>query len=180
MKKYWKYALVFGIINKAVILIFLLLISSCSKEDKESFLERYNGISWELENSNDEFRPIGTDEVLMFSSGTSFYNVASINQALWDALEDEEDPIVGFWPCQSFEEGDNFWTGAQIHNFKILKNNFDELVYEYRIENELMGQYEYNSEGENLRCTFQTNFGVLSSTLIKSNESFTDWCEGDN
>ena len=76
MKKYLKYALVFGIIKKAMILIFLLLISSCSKEEKESFLDRYNGISWELENSSDGFRPIGSDEVLMFSSGTSFYNVA--------------------------------------------------------------------------------------------------------
>ena len=179
MKKYFKYALAFGIIKKAVILVFLLLISSCSKEDKESFLERYNGISWELENSSDGFRPIGSDEVLMFSSGTSFYNVASIDQALWDALEDEEDPIDGFWPCQSFEEGDNFWTGAQIHNFKILKNNFDELVYEYRIENELIGQYEYITQGEKLQCIRKSSDGrVLTTTLIRSNESYTDWCEG--
>ena len=176
MKKYWKFSFVFVPIKKAVIPIFLLFFISCSKDDKESFLERFNGISWELENSNDEFRPIGSDEVLMFSSGTSFYNVASINQALWDALEEED--IDGFWPCQSFKEGDNYSTGAQIHNFKILKNNFDELVYEYRIENELIGQYEFNAEGENLRCTFQTNFGVLSTTLTESSESFTDWCEG--
>ena len=176
MKKYWKYSFAFGIIKKIVIPIFLLFISSCSKDDKESFLERFNGISWELENSNDEFRPIGSDEVLMFSSRTSFYNVASIDQALWDALEEED--ITGFWPCQSFEEGDNYWIGARIHNLKILKNNFNTLVYEYRIENELIGQYEFNAEGEYLRCTFQTNFGVLSTTLIESNESFTDWCEG--
>lgn len=174
MKKNLKFAFFFGIIKKAVIPIFLLFISGCSKDDKESFLERFNDISWELENSNDEFRPIGTDEVLMFSSGTSFYNVASTDQALWDALEQED--LDGFWPCQSFKEGDNYWIGARIHNLKILKNNFNELTYEYRIENELMGQYEFNSEGENLRCTFQSNFGVLSTTLIKSNESFTDWC----
>ena len=62
-----------------------------------------------LKNSSDGFRPIGSDEVLMFSSGTVFIMLASIDQALWDALEDEEEPIVGFWPCQSFEEGDNFW-----------------------------------------------------------------------
>ena len=162
--------------KKLILLTTLLLAFACSKEDKESFLERYNGISWELENSNDEFRPIGSDEVLMFSSGTSFYNVASINQALWDALEEED--ITGFWPCQCFEEGDNYWIGARIHNLKILKNNFDTLVQEYRIENELIGQYEFNAEGEYLRCTFQTNFGVLSTTLIESSESFTDWCEG--
>ena len=69
MKKNLKFAFFFGIIKKAVIPIFLLFISGCSKDDKESFLERFNDISWELENSNDEFRPIGTDEVLMFSSG---------------------------------------------------------------------------------------------------------------
>ena len=144
MKKIFKIAFFFGIIKKAVIPIFLLFISGCSKDDKESFLERFNDISWELENSNDEFRPIGTDEVLMFSSGTSFYNVASTDQAPWDALEEED--LDGFWPCQSFKEGDNYWIGARIHNLKILKNNFNELIYEYRIENELMGQYEFNSE----------------------------------
>ena len=176
MKKYWKYSFVQRLIKKAVIPIFLLFASSCSKDDEGSFLERFNGITWELENSNDEFRPIGYDEVLMFSSGTSFYNVASIHQPSWDAEEDEEEDIDGFWPCQSFEEGDNYWIGARIHNLKILKNNFNELIYEYRIEKELMGQYEFNSEGKNLRCTFQSNFGVLSTTLIKSNESFTDLC----
>jgi len=163
--------------RKLLLLITLFLAFACSKDDKESFLERFNGVTWELENSNDEFRPIGSDEVLMFSSGTSFYNVASIYQPTRDAEEDEED-IDGFWPCQSFEEGDNYWIGAQIHNLKILNNNFNKLVYEYRINNELIGQYEFNAEGEYLRCTFQTNFGVLSTTLIESNESFTDWCEG--
>ena len=160
--------------RKLLLLITLFLAFACSKDDKESFLERFNGVTWELENSNDEFRPIGSDEVLMFSSGTSFYNVASIYQPTGDAEED----IDGFWPCQSFEEGDNYWIGAQIHNLKILNNNFNKLVYEYRINNELIGQYEFNAEGEYLRCTFQTNFGVLSTTLIESNESFTDWCEG--
>ena len=163
--------------RKLLLLITLFLAFACSKDDKESFLERFNGVTWELENSNDEFRPIGSDEVLMFSSGTSFYNVASINQALWDALEEED--IDGFWPCQSFKEGDNYSTGAQIHNFKILKNNFDELVYEYRIENELIGQYEYITQGENLQCIRKSSDGrVLTTTLIRSNESFTDWCEG--
>ena len=160
--------------RKLLLLITLFLAFACSKDDKESFLERFNGVTWELENSNDEFRPIGSDEVLMFSSGTSFYNVALIYQPTRDAEED----IDGFWPCQSFEEGDNYWIGAQIHNLKILNNNFNKLVYEYRINNELIGQYEFNAEGEYLRCTFQTNFGVLSTTLIESNESFTDWCEG--
>tara|TARA_B100001057_G_C22789798_1_gene927132 strand:- start:571 stop:1095 length:525 start_codon:yes stop_codon:yes gene_type:complete len=173
MKKYWKYALVFGIIKKALIPIFLLLISSCTKDEKESFLVRYNGINWELENPNDGFRPIESNEVLMFSSGTSFYNTAIIDQALWD-----DEDLDGFWPCKSFEEGDNYWIGGQIHNFKILKNNFNELLYEYRIENELIGQYEFTYEGESLRCTFKSNFGILSATLIKSNESLTDWCEG--
>ena len=157
--------------------ILFLLLSCSSNEIEDSFLERFNGISWELENSNDEFRPIGSDEILMFSRGTSFYNVAYIYQPAWDAEEDEDQDIDGFWPCQSFEEGDNYWIGARIHNLKILKNNYNELVYEYRIENELKGQYEFNAEGENLRCTFQSNSRVLSTTLIKSNESFTDWCE---
>ena len=171
MKKYWKYALDSAKIKKALVLIFLLFFSSCSKDEKESFLERYNGISWELENSDHGFRPIGSNEVLMFSSGTSFYNTALIEQALWD-----DEDLDGFWPCKSFEEGDNRWIGFTLHNFEILKNNFNKLVYEYRIDNELIGQYEFTDEGENLRCTFQSNFGVLSATLIKSNESFTNWC----
>ena len=91
--------------------ILFLLLSCSSNEIEDSFLERFNGISWELENSNDEFRPIGSDEILMFSSGTSFYNVAYIYQPAWDAEEDED--IDGFWPCQSFEEGDNYWIGAE-------------------------------------------------------------------
>ena len=55
--------------------------------------------------------------------------------------------------------------------------NFNEFVYEYRIEDELIGQYKYTSEGENLRCLFQSNFKVLSATLIKSNDSFIELCK---
>ena len=64
----------------------------------------------------------------------------------------------------------------KFSQLNILKNNFNEFVYEYRIRDELIGQYKYSSEGENLRCTFQSNFKVLSATLIKSNELFTDLC----
>ena len=179
MKKYWKYSLEYVIIKKAVILIFLFLFGSCSKDDKESFLERYNGISWENENSNDGFSPIGSNEILMFSSGTSFYNTAITDQALWDEQSD------GFWPCKSFEEGDNRWIGFTSHNFKILKNNFNKLIYEYRIGDELMGQYEFTAEGKNLRCTLSSSDGSayffygsreLTVILIRSNESFSDWC----
>ena len=126
MKKYWKYTLVYVNTKKAAILILLFMFSSCSKDDNESFLERYNGVSWENKNSNDGFSPIGSDEVLMFSSGTYFYNIGVTDQTQWDEESD------GFWPCKSFKEGDNRWIGFTLHNFKILKNNFNELVYEYK------------------------------------------------
>ena len=156
---------------KLIFILILFQLSLCeNNDDTKSFLERFNGISWEIENSDDGFRLIDSDEVLMFSSGTSFYNTAVTDQA----QSDKE--LTGFWPCKSFVEGDNFWIGNTKYNFKILENNFNEFVYEYRIEDELIGQYKYTSEGENLRCLFQSNFKVLSATLIKSNELFTDLC----
>ena len=141
-------------INLILILILFQLSLCENNDDTKSFLERFNGISWEIENSDDGFRLIDSDEVLMFSSGTSFYNTAVTDQA----QSDKE--LTGFWPCKSFVEGDNFWIGNTKYNFKILENNFNEFVYEYRIEDELIGQYKYTSEGENLRCLFQSNFKV--------------------
>ena len=68
MKKYWKYALVFGIIKKAMFLVFLFLISSCSKDDgenneNETFLQKYNDTNWV--NDEEEFIFLYDEEYFM-------------------------------------------------------------------------------------------------------------------
>ena len=57
----------------------------------------------------------------------------------------------------------------------IFKDDFNELLYKYRIEDVLIGQYKYNAQGENLQCRRKSSDGiVLTATLIRSNDFYND------
>ena len=105
-------------------LLFLTLIN-CSKDDEgETFLDKYDGTSWRVQDgivnpADEDDDGDGGVEVFTFSNGTYFYSQVVGGGAYPGAIDD----------CYQFKEGTNVIFGLEI-TYKILKNEADEFLLE--------------------------------------------------
>ena len=145
-------------------LLFLTLIN-CSKDDEgETFLDKYDGTSWMVE-EEEEIDGSGV-EVFTFSNGTYFYSQVIGGGPYPGATDD----------CFQFKAGTNVIFGLEI-TYKILKNKADELLAEATLLGEVLGTIKFTPQGENLLMT-ETSIddGTETTILIASNSSYSDYC----
>jgi len=155
--------------KKLILLTTLLLVFACSKDDEpgETFLDKYDGTSWAVE--DDPGLDGGGVEIITFSNGTYFYNYAAGGGAF---LGDEDS-----FACLQYKEGTNVIFGLEV-SYKILKNEAYELLFEATVMGEELGTIKFTPQGENLLVRESTNEeGVKSTTiLITSDSSYSDYC----
>ena len=153
-------------------LLFLTLIN-CSKDDEgETFLDKYDGTSWRVQEEvfkDGEFEEVadgGGVEVFTFSNGTYFYSQVIGGGPYPGATDD----------CFQFKAGTNVIFGLEI-TYKILKNKADELLAEATLLGEVLGTIKFTPQGENLLMT-ETSIddGTETTILIASNSSYSDYC----
>ena len=145
-------------------LLFLTLIN-CSKDDEgETFLDKYDGTSWMVE-EEEEIDGSGV-EVFTFSNGTYFYSQVIGGGPYPGATDD----------CFQFKAGTNVIFGLEI-TYKILKNKADELLAEATLLGEVLGTIKFTPQGENLLMTDTSiDDGSETTILIASNSSYSDYC----
>ena len=151
--------------KKLILLTTILLAFACSKDDEgETFLDKYNGTSWTVE--DDPLLDGGGVEIITFSNGTYFYS-----QYLGGGtFLGDEDPFA----CMEYKEGINVIFGLEM-TYKMLKNEADELLFEATLMGQKLGTMKFTTQGENLIMT-ETGDGTETTVLIKSNESYSDYC----
>ena len=153
-------------------LLFLTLIN-CSKDDEgETFLDKYDGTSWSVQEevyTDGEFEEVadgGGVEVFTFSNGTYFYSQVVGGGPYPGAIDD----------CYQFKEGTNVIFGLEI-TYKILKNKTDELLAEATLLGEVLGTIKFTPQGENLLMTETTvDDGTETTILIASDSSYSEYC----
>ena len=124
-------------------LLFLTLIN-CSKDDEgETFLDKYDGTSWSVQEevyADGEFEEVadgGGVEVFTFSNGTYFYSQVVGGAPYPGAIDD----------CYQFKEGTNVIFGLEI-TYKILKNEADEFLVEATLLGVEIGTIKFIPQGE--------------------------------
>ncbi len=73
-----------------------------------------------------------------------------------------------------YKEGTNVIFGIEL-TYEILKNEADELLFEATLMGQKLGTMKFTAQGENLIMT-ETGDGTETTVLIKSNESYSDYC----
>ena len=152
-------------------LLFLTLIN-CSKDDEgETFLDKYDGTSWRVQDGivnpedEDDDRDGGV-EVFTFSNGTYFYSQVVGGGPYPGAIDD----------CYQFKEGTNVIFGLEI-TYKILKNEADEFLLEATLLGVEIGTIKFTPQGENLLMTETSpEEGTETAILIPSESSYDDYC----
>ena len=153
-------------------LLFLTLIN-CSKDDEgETFLDKYDGTSWSVQEevyTDGEFEEVadgGGVEVFTFSNGTYFYSQVVGGGPYPGAIDD----------CYQFKEGTNVIFGLEI-TYKILKNEADEFLLEATLLGVEIGTIKFTPQGENLLMTETSpEEGTETDILIPSESSYDDYC----
>ena len=156
--------------KKLILLTTLLLAFACSKDDEpgETFLDKYDGTSWRVQEEviDGEVADGGGVEVFTFSNGTYFYSQVIGGGPYPGATDD----------CFQFKEGTNVIFGLEI-TYKILKNKADELLAEATLMGEVLGTIKFTPQGENLLMTETTiEDGTETTILIASDSSYSDYC----
>ena len=156
--------------KKLILLTTLLLAFACSKDDEpgETFLDKYDGTSWRVQEEviDGEVADGGGVEVITFSNGTYFYNYAAGGGAF---------PGASF-ACLQYKEGTNVIFGLEM-TYKILKNEADEFLLEATLLGVEIGTIKFTSQGENLLMTeISPEEGTETAILISSNSSYDDYC----
>ena len=151
--------------KKLILLTTLLLAFACSKDDEgETFLDKYNGTSWMVEEEEDADG--GGVEVFTFSNGTYFYSQVVGGGTYPGATDD----------CYQFKEGTNVIFGLEM-TYKILKNEADEFLLEATLLGVDIGTMKFTPQGENLIMTETSpEDGTETAILIPTESSYSDYC----
>ena len=149
--------------KKLLLLTTVFLTFACSKDDDsgETFLDKYNGTSWTVEDS---------EEILTFSNGTYFFNQYFAGDAFIEGNEEDT------FECMKYKEGTNVIFGMEL-TYEILKNEANELSFEATFIGQRLGTIKFTPQGENLIMT-ETSIeeGVETTIIIPSDSSYYDYC----
>ena len=109
--------------KKLILLATLFLAFACSKEDEpgETFLDKYDGTSWRVQEEviDGEVADGGGVQVITFSNGIYLYSQVVTGGPYPGSTND----------CFQFKEGTNVIFGLEM-TYKILKNEADEFLLE--------------------------------------------------
>ena len=159
--------------KKLILLTTLLLAFACSKDDEpgETFLDKYDGTSWRVQEEviDGEVADGGGVEIITFSNGTYFYSQFVGGGGAIDALGASFD-------CMQYKEGRNVIFGGMELTYKILKNEADELLSEATLLGVEIGTIKFTPQGENLLMTETSPEGTETAILIPSESSYDDYC----
>jgi hypothetical protein len=143
--------------KKLFFLTALFLAFACSKDESgETFLKKYDGTSWRINDS----------EILTLIDGTYFYNFVFTS---------------GDVPyCNKLKEGVQTKNGEQLE-VTITKNEPDEMIWENKLGGALVQRSSLTGNGETLtdRATYFDEDGSSSDetyTYTKTNASYSDYC----
>jgi hypothetical protein len=146
------------IMKKLILLTTLLLAFACSKDDEsgETFLDKYDGTSWRIDDS----------EILTLIDGTYFYNFVNTY---------DDVPY-----CNKLKEGVQTINGEQLE-VTITKNEPDEMILEIKLGGVLVQRSSLTGNGETLtdRATYFDEDGSSSDetyTWTRTNASYSDYC----
>jgi hypothetical protein len=144
--------------KKLILLTTLLLAFACSKDDEsgETFLDKYDGTSWRIDDS----------EILTLIDGTYFYNFVNTY---------DDVPY-----CNKLKEGVQTINGEQLE-VTITKNEPDEMILEIKLGGVLVQRSSLTGNGETLtdRATYFDEDGSSSDetyTWTRTNASYSDYC----
>jgi hypothetical protein len=144
--------------KKLILLTTLLLAFACSKDDEsgETFLDKYDGTSWRIDDS----------EILTLIDGTYFYNFVNTY---------DDVPY-----CNKLKEGVQTINGEQLE-VTITKNEPDEMILEIKLGGVLVQRSSLTGNGETLtdRATYFDEDGSSSDetyTWTRTNALYSDYC----
>jgi hypothetical protein len=144
--------------KKLILLTTLLLAFACSKDDEsgETFLDKYDGTSWRIDDS----------EILTLIDGTYFYNFVNTY---------DDVPY-----CNKLKEGVQTINGEQLE-VTITKNEPDEMILEIKLGGVLVQRSSLTGNGETMtdRATYFDEDGSSSDetyTWTRTNASYSDYC----
>jgi hypothetical protein len=144
--------------KKLILLTTLLLAFACSKDDEsgETFLDKYDGTSWRIDDS----------EILTLIDGTYFYNFVNTY---------DDVPY-----CNKLKEGVQTINGEQLE-FTITKNEPDEMILEIKLGGVLVQRSSLTGNGETMtdRATYFDEDGSSSDetyTWTRTNALYSDYC----
>ena len=144
--------------KKLLLLTTLFLAFSCSKDDEsgETFLKKYDGTSWRINDS----------EILTLIDGTYFYNFVFTS---FDV------PY-----CNKLKEGVQTIDGEQLE-VTITKNEPDEMILEIKLGGVLVQRSSLTGNGETMtdRATYFDEDGSSSDetyTWTRTNALYSDYC----
>jgi hypothetical protein len=146
------------IMKKLILLTTLLLAFACSKDDEsgETFLDKYDGTSWRIDDS----------EILTLIDGTYFYNFVNTY---------DDVPY-----CNKLKEGVQTINGEQLE-VTITKNEPDEMILEIKLGGVLVQRSSLTGNGETMtdRATYFDEDGSSSDetyTWTRTNALYSDYC----
>ena len=144
--------------KKLILLTTLLLAFACSKDDEsgETFLDKYDGTSWRIDDS----------EILTLIDGTYFYNFVNTY---------DDVPY-----CNKLKEGVQTINGEQLE-VTITKNEPDEMILEIILGGVLVQRSSLTGNGETMtdRATYFDEDGSSSDetyTWTRTNALYSDYC----
>jgi hypothetical protein len=144
--------------KKLILLTTLLLAFACSKDDEsgETFLDKYDGTSWRIDDS----------EILTLIDGTYFYNFVNTY---------DDVPY-----CNKLKEGVQTINGEQLE-VTITKNEPDEMILEIILGGVLVQRSSLTGNGETMtdRATYFDDDGSSSDetyTWTRTNALYSDYC----
>jgi hypothetical protein len=144
--------------KKLILLTTLLLAFACSKDDEsgETFLDKYDGTSWRIDDS----------EILTLIDGTYFYNFVNTY---------DDVPY-----CNKLKEGVQTINGEQL-KVTITKNEPDEMILEIKLGGVLVQRSSLTGNGETMtdRATYFDEDGSSSDetyTWTRTNALYSDYC----
>jgi hypothetical protein len=144
--------------KKLILLTTLLLAFACSKDNEsgETFLDKYDGTSWRIDDS----------EILTLIDGTYFYNFVNTY---------DDVPY-----CNKLKEGVQTINGEQLE-VTITKNEPDEMILEIKLGGVLIQRSSLTGNGETMtdRATYFDEDGSSSDetyTWTRTNALYSDYC----
>ena len=144
--------------KKLILLTTLLLAFACSRDDEsgETFLDKYDGTSWRIDDS----------EILTLIDGTYFYNFVNTY---------DDVPY-----CNKLKEGVQTINGEQLE-VTITKNEPDEMILEIKLGGVLVQRSSLTGNGETMtdRATYFDEDGSSSDetyTWTRTNALYSDYC----
>jgi hypothetical protein len=144
--------------KRLILLTTLLLAFACSKDDEsgETFLDKYDGTSWRIDDS----------EILTLIDGTYFYNFVNTY---------DDVPY-----CNKLKEGVQTINGEQLE-VTITKNEPDEMILEIKLGGVLVQRSSLTGNGETMtdRATYFDDDGSSSDetyTWTRTNALYSDYC----